>query len=114
MMKILSNSELTIGVKSFGAELASIRPMAQSIYGRPIRLIGKRHSPVLFPFVGSVWEGAYRHQGVSYQMGQHGFARDMEFELLHESAAEVRFRLVSNEETRKKYPFDFELEIGYL
>ena len=25
MMKILSNSELTIGVKSFGAELASIR-----------------------------------------------------------------------------------------
>lgn len=113
MMKILSNSELTIGVKSFGAELASIRANGTEYLWQADPAYWKRHSPVLFPFVGSVWEGAYRHQGVSYQMGQHGFARDMEFEQLHESAAEVRFRLVSNEETRKKYPFDFELEIGY-
>ena len=38
----------------------------------------------LFPIVGSVWENEYRHEGVSYALTQHGFARDMDFELMLE------------------------------
>lgn len=47
-----------------------------SLAGRPRFL--ERHSPVLFPIVGSVWENEYRHEGVSYALTQHGFARDMD------------------------------------
>ena len=37
----------------------------------------------------------------------------MDFELMLELEDEVRYRLVDSEETRKKYPFPFCLEIGY-
>ena len=62
----------------------------------------KRHSPVLFPIVGSVWENEYRNEGITYTLRQHGFARDMEFTLVSEKEDEVRYRLMSNEGTLKK------------
>lgn len=68
---------------------------------------------MLFPIVGSVWDNEYHHEGVTYHLTQHGFARDMDFELILEQPDEVRYRLIDNEETRKKYPFPFCLEIGY-
>lgn len=46
-------------------------------------------------------------------MGQHGFARDMEFQLKSQVATEIWFRLESDEETLQKYPYPFVLEIGY-
>mgnify|MGYP001165784531 CR=1 FL=1 len=53
----------------------------------------KRHSPVLFPIVGSVWENEYRIDGATYNLTQHGFARDMNFELIREQPDELRYRL---------------------
>ena len=73
----------------------------------------KRHSPVLFPIVGSVWQNTYSVNNRSFNLTQHGFARDMDFELISETADEIRFRLSDNEETREKYPYPFCLEIGY-
>lgn len=46
-------------------------------------------------------------------MGQHGFARDMEFQLKSQVASEIWFTLNSDQETLKKYPYPFLLEIGY-
>lgn len=46
-------------------------------------------------------------------MGQHGFARDMEFAVDVQTATEVWFSLHSNEETKAKYPLEFILKIGY-
>lgn len=68
-----------------------------------------RHSPVLFPIVGKLKDGKTSIEGKIYEMGQHGFARDMEFEEIGENS----YVLKSNEETKKKYPFDFELYISY-
>ena len=68
---------------------------------------------MLFPIVGSVWEKRYRVDGKEYELGQHGFARDMDFTLVSASDTEVRYRLESDEETLKKYPFRFVLEIAY-
>ena len=112
-MKTLSNSELTIKVSPHGAELCSILHDGKEYLWQADPAFWKRHSPVLFPIVGSVWENEYRHEGVSYALTQHGFARDMDFELMLELEDEVRYRLVDSEETRKKYPFPFCLEIGY-
>ena len=111
----LANEHLTVEVSSHGAELCSIHGNAsgQEYLWQADPTYWKRHSPVLFPIVGSVWENQYRHADKSYPLSQHGFARDMDFELVSQSETEVLFRLESNEETLAKYPFPFRLEIGY-
>lgn len=72
-----------------------------------------RTSPVLFPFVGGVKDKEYRYEGKTYSIGQHGFARDMDFTMESEKEDEVWFRLSETEETMKVYPFRFALRIGY-
>ena len=112
-MKTLSNSELTIRMSSHGAELCSICFRGREYLWQADPAYWKRHSPVLFPIVGSVWEGKYRHEGQTFELSQHGFARDMDFRLYSESPDEVHYRLEDSEETRAKYPFPFLLDIGY-
>ena len=68
-----------------------------------------RHSPVLFPIVGKLKDGKTSINGKEYEMSQHGFARDMEFENIGENS----YVLKSNDETLKKFPFNFELYISY-
>lgn len=110
----LKNAKLEATFESFGAELISLKDdegKEYLWYGDPE--FWNRHSPVLFPFVGKVRDGKYRYNGVEYTMGQHGFARDMEFVLVSQAEDEIWFALDSTEETKQKYPFDFRLEIGY-
>ena len=112
-MQTLKNDVLTVQVAEHGAELQSIKKGATEYLWQGDPAYWGRRSPVLFPIVGSVWEKRYRVDGVEYELGQHGFARDMEFELVSETETEVRYRLVSTEETMKKYPYQFVLEIAY-
>ena len=68
-----------------------------------------RHSPVLFPIVGKLKDNKTIINGNTYEMGQHGFARDMEFEEIGRNS----YILKSNEETIRKFPFNFEFYISY-
>lgn len=112
-MERLSNSQLSIQVAKHGAELSSIVCDGHEYLWQADPAFWKRHSPVLFPIVGRVWNDEYRHAGQTYHLSQHGFARDMDFELVAADERGLLFRLESNEETLKKYPFHFVLEIGY-
>ena len=112
-MQILTNGILTVNVKEHGAELSSIIKNGTEYLWQADPAYWGRHSPVLFPIVGSVWESKYRVAGHEYALGQHGFARDMDFELVSKTGTEVRFRLISNDDTMKKYPWLFVLEIAY-
>ena len=132
-MKTLTNDIITIGVEDHGAELASLvlNATGREYLWQADPAYWKRHSPVLFPIVGSVWDGEYRSKGQkgilqpgetwsvkSFKMGQHGFARDMDLQLIDdepdsEGNPQVLYVLRSSEETLKKYPYRFRLEIGY-
>ena len=112
-MTILKNDVLTVEVNEHGAELQSIRKGETEYLWQGDPAYWGRRSPVLFPIVGSVWEARYRVGGKEYALGQHGFARDMDFELVSSSETEVRYRLLSSEATKVKYPYDFCLEIAY-
>lgn len=70
----------------------------------------KRHAPILFPIVGQLKNGETVIDGKIFKMGQHGFARDMEFEEISEN----KFVLKSSKETLEKYPFKFELYVEYM
>lgn len=126
MRYILENDILRAEIASFGAELKSVKRKSDEReymwYGDPT--YWGRTSPVLFPFVGSVKNKEYRYEGRTYAMGQHGFARDMEFtpELIDGEApsadettanSSIWFVLSYTEETYVKYPFKFRLHIGY-
>ncbi len=112
-MKTLSNEKVTIQLSEHGAELTSIVAGDNEYLWQADPKFWARHSPVLFPFVGRVWNNTYRHEGKAYTMGQHGFARDMDFQLSYEEEDAVVFSLESDEQTFAKYPFRFVLEIGY-
>ena len=108
-MRTMENENLRVQISDHGAELSSIYDKAAD---REAVWIGdpafwNRHAPVLFPFVGKVNGGFYTHKGVKYPMGQHGFARDNEFECIENTENKTVHRLVSTEETKKVYPFDF-------
>ena len=112
-MTILRNDALTVEICEHGAELQSIRKGETEYLWQGDPAYWGRRSPVLFPIVGSVWEKRYRVNGTEYELGQHGFARDMDFALVHASETEARYRLESSEETLAKYPYPFVLEIAY-
>ncbi|MDD6102676.1 MAG: aldose 1-epimerase family protein [Clostridiales bacterium] len=114
MIYTLENEILKLSIASHGAELTSVIEKAS---GREFMWNAgdawKRHSPVLFPIVGGLVDKKYRLGNTSYEMGQHGFARDMEFELINISTDEISFVLRETEETLKIWPFKFELILGY-
>ena len=99
---------LKIKTKKQGAELTSIQ-----YNGKEILFDGKtfwnRQSPILFPIVGQIKDSKTEIEGVMYEMSQHGFARDMEFDRITED----HYVLTYNEETLKKYPYKFELHVTY-
>ena len=111
----IENEKLKVIASQKGAELQSIRQMAQNMeylwQGDP-KHWGRR-APVLFPIVGKLKEDIYTFEGKEYRLGQHGFARDQTFELVERSAHHLMYHLKANDETRKSYPFDFELSITY-
>jgi len=110
----ISNSKLKASIKYAGAELFSLKNNHDKEYiweGNP-DFWGK-HSPVLFPIVGTLKNNTYIIDDKEYQLPRHGFARDMEFELIEKTENRAVFSLQSNEETLKKYPFEFELQLIY-
>jgi len=114
-MKILSNKQLEIKINSLGAELSSIikKDSGKQYMWQADPEYWKRHSPVLFPIVGSLWNNEYRIDGKEYHLSQHGFARDMIFNILDSTENSVFYLLENNNETLQKYPYPFQLKIGY-
>ena len=113
---ILENESLTIRVADAGAELSGVwdkELAAERLWGAD-PAVWNRHAPILFPFVGRVCGGQYRIDGRAYPMKtQHGFARDMDFRCLEESADAVCHELRATEETRAIYPYDFRLLVRH-
>ena len=112
-MKTLSNDELTIQISDHGAELVSIQAKGEEYLWQADPKYWKRSSPVLFPIVGRLWNNCFRHNGKCYELSQHGFARDANFQLTYEEENALIYTLESSEETLAKFPFPFVLQIGY-
>lgn len=109
----ISNEKYKLTVSNHGAEITSLLKDGRELMWQADPAFWGRTSPVLFPLVGNYWEKKSRYAGKTYEMGQHGFARDMEFELISQTADELIFELKSDESTHVKYPFDFVLHLGY-
>jgi galactose mutarotase-like enzyme len=110
----ISNSILTAEIKHLGAELCSLKDNLNKEYiwnGNP-EFWGK-HSPVLFPIVGTLKNNTYVHNNSEYHLSRHGFAREMEFKLIGKQENSAIFSLTASPETKEKYPFEFDLHLIY-
>ena len=111
----LSLGNISVSIKEHGAELSSFlntQTGIEHVWQADSNYWG-RHAPVLFPVVGQVEDGEYFVDENRYELSQHGFARDSKFEIINQSETEVLFSLKYSEESLKKYPYKFELQIQY-
>ncbi|SMB96632.1 Aldose 1-epimerase [Hymenobacter roseosalivarius DSM 11622] len=116
MTHLLENDQCRAAIHSHGAELSSfIRKDLDGLeyiwQANPD--VWARHAPVLFPIVGRLPNDSYVYKGKEFNLPQHGFARDQEFNLTSQTSDELTFSLNANEATRAHYPFDFQLTIIY-
>lgn len=109
----LKNGEFEAKICSKGAELISLKRGGREYLWNADPVCWNRHAPILFPFVGGLKDKQYRYGGKTYVMGQHGFARDMEFVLVSRTDTELVMALSDTEKTLEKYPFHFLLELSY-
>lgn len=111
----IKNERLSVTIAAHGAELSSIYDKAndRELVWQADPAFWNRHAPVLFPNVGKYYGGHFTYNGTDYPMGQHGFARDTEFEQAASGENFVTYRLCADEESKKVYPFDFVLEITH-
>ncbi|MCR1816710.1 aldose 1-epimerase family protein [Aliarcobacter butzleri] len=111
----IKNSFIKAQIKSFGAELNSLKKCDENFeyIWQANSKYWARHSPVLFPIVGRLKEDSYFYKNKKYSLSQHGFARDKEFEVIQNEGDFIEFRLKSDEKSLELYPFFFELNICY-
>jgi galactose mutarotase-like enzyme len=66
--------------------------------------------PVLFPSPGKLDGDTWAYAGRRGSMKQHGFARNLPWQVTELSANAVTLRLIGNESTLAQYPWDFTIE----
>lgn len=114
-MYTIQNDLLKVDINSKGAELNSIYHKGNELEymwsGDPA--FWGKHSPVLFPIVGTLKGDIYYFEDKEYHLGRHGFARDMVFAVTGKTGTEITFSLESNQQTLEKFPFFFRFDIIY-
>ena len=110
----LATDELTVEIAPLGAELMSLRDAgAREWLWQGDAASWPRRAPLLFPVVGRCAGGVLRHRGRTYPMTGHGFAPNGVFTRPSQAADRCLLRLVSDEQTRASYPFDFQLDVAF-
>lgn len=114
-MLTLENEQLLIEIATKGAELQKIYNKQENFdylwTGDPD--FWGSHAPNLFPTIGRLNDYKYTKDGQTYELPQHGFAKDLEFEVAESSDTKAVFVLKSTDETKAMYPYNFSLAISY-
>lgn len=114
-MNFLENEFIKVSITSKGAELKSVfdKKNTYEFLWQANETIWGRTAPVLFPVIGKCFNNELLIHGKLYPMSQHGFARDMNFEVIEKTESKIIFQLVSSNETLLKFPFHFDLRLSY-
>lgn len=115
-MQVIENDFLKATIKAKGAELSGLQQKQtgiEYIWQADPAFWGK-HSPVLFPVVGTLKNNGFLFEGREYPLGRHGFARDMDFLAVKAGPDSVTFRLEASGATLSIFPFPFRFDITYV
>lgn len=110
----IENEVCRISVKKHGSELCGMYDkISCREYIWQAGEVWPKHSTLLFPAIGGFYDGTYTANGRTYQIGAHGFARDMDFTPVSAGGNEIIMQLKSSEETYKLYPYSFCLRVSH-
>ncbi|UUD42621.1 aldose 1-epimerase family protein [Bacillus pumilus] len=114
-MRTIENDQLLIQINKRGAE---VREVLHKESGRHYMWSGDpaywgRVSPVLFPIVGRLKDDQYKIGDQTYELSQHGFLRDVDFDLFEEAKDKVAFQYQTNGRHVEQYPYEFTARIRY-
>lgn len=109
----LKNKYLTAKIDEKGCQIASLKEGEKEYIWQKDPKVWNSCGPVLFPFCGGLKDDKFIYEGVEYPSLRHGFAKTKEFDVKLLSRSSVTLSLVSDEETLKIYPFDFELNVTF-
>ena len=107
----ISSNSLTASIDTMGAQLMSLRKGESEYLWQGDSNWWPRRAPILFPIVGVLKDSKAESAEGTISLARHGLARLNQFEVVEQSASSVTLRLKSTEETRKAYPYDFELKL---
>lgn len=113
MIVTISNTKISASINALGAELIRLEKDSKNYIWTVDETYWNKTSPILFPIVGRLKNDTYRIENKTYELPRHGFARNLEFQIVNQTESSVVFVLESNSETLKNYPFEFELRLEY-
>ena len=112
---------LRIATVPIGAELVNLRynrvevlHQGKDCVDENGRVFWKRQAPVLFPFVGKLKKNQTMINGRVLELNPDGFVQDLEFETVSKLDHFHSYLLKSDEETIKKFPFEFSFYVDYI
>ncbi|WP_298343122.1 aldose 1-epimerase family protein [uncultured Algibacter sp.] len=112
----IQNDKLKIAVQDVGAELCKITSVKHNtdfMWHADPNVWGS-FAPNLFPIIGALKNDSYTFEGKTYTLPKHGFVRHNKAITLHKQTKNsLIFKLTSNTDTLKHYPFKFEFYISY-
>jgi galactose mutarotase-like enzyme len=115
IMITIENEIFTLSFNTKGAELKSVfdKRFQKNILYDGLSSYWNRSAPILFPIVGKLRNNLYQYNLKEYTMFQHGFARDIDYKIVEKNEHNIVFQTNSTQKTKKIYPFNFNLKIGY-
>lgn len=114
-MQTIENSKFKAEIDEHGAQLTHLynKEDGNFDYIWNNMPVWPKHAPVLFPAIGRSEKDKYFYNGQEYEMPQHGFVADEDFEVEANDGDKLVLSLVDNDTTRKYYPFSFKLTITF-
>ncbi len=114
-MEEIKNQHISLKASCRGAELQSLKNLAtgrECLWQADPAFWGK-HSPLLFPITGNMWNGRTEFNGTEYHIPKHGFMQDRSFNLTEHTENKLHYVYASTPEEQRMFPFDFIIGVTY-
>lgn len=113
MIKKISNGVIEVWVNPIGAELYRIQKGGRDYLWNGDDALWAQRAPMLFPIVGQQKGDCVVTSGREYHIPKHGFLMQTFFNTLAHTEDTLLLRTVSSDETRKMYPFNFQIDVKF-
>ena len=113
MLYTIKNNYLEVQISDNGAEIKSIKYLGKDYLHNSDPKYWGRSATLHWPKIGTIKNGTATIDGGSYPMIKHGFLRDTLCTIETHSTDKIIFKVSSNENTLKLYPYNFQILITY-
>ena len=109
----IDNGILTAKFNEIGAELKSLTCNGKEYVWKGEKESWNKSCPILFPICSGLKNDTYTFKGVNYNLSKHGYVKELPFTVEENTNSSIVFLHKSNDLTKAKFPFDYELRIIY-